>query len=75
MRHLTHYGKRVMAGVGLVIAIALVILIGFLMVTDGGLLLHIDPQAFNVMAIMIAMPILSKVIVDMICIIRHGRLL
>jgi len=64
-----------MAGVGLVIAIALVILIGFLMVTDGGLLLHIDPQAFNVMAIMIAMPILSKVIVDMICIIRHGRLL
>ena len=63
MRQLTHYGKRVMASVGLVIAIALVIVVGFLMVTDGGVLLHIDPQAFNVLAIMVVMPILCKVIV------------
>lgn len=63
------------AGAVLIIAIALVVFIGFLIVTDGGRRLNIDPQAFNVMAIMIAMPILSKVIVDMICIIRHGRLL
>lgn len=75
MRQLTHYGKRVMASVGLVIAIALVIVVGFLMVTDGGVLLHIDPQAFNVLAIMVVMPILCKVIVDMICIIKHGRLI
>ena len=75
MRKLTRYGKRVMAGVGLTIAIALVVLLGVLMFTDGARMLHIDPQAFNVLVIMVAMPICCKVIVDMACIIKHGRLI
>lgn len=64
-----------MAGVGLTVAVALVITLGVLIVTDGGRLLHIDPQAFNVLAIMVGLPLLSMMIVNMLCIIRHGRLL
>lgn len=75
MRKLTNYGKRLMAGVGLILAVALVILLGVLMFTCGPRLLHISDKAFNVIVILIALPILCKLIIDMIFIIRHGRLL
>ena len=74
MRKLTHFGKRVMAGVGLVLLCAVVVFIGVVMMTGSGDMFHINPKAFNVIGIVIVLPILCKLIIDMIFIIRHGRL-
>ena len=74
MRKLTQFGKRVMAGVGLVLLCAVVAFIGVVMMTGGGNMFHINPQVFNVIGIVIVLPILCKLIIDMIFIIRHGRL-
>jgi choline-glycine betaine transporter len=64
-----------MAAVGLTLNVAVLVLLGILMVTDGASrLFHLDQQVFNVIAIMVVL-LCSKVIVDMVCVIRHGRLL
>lgn len=75
MRKLTAYGKRVMATVGLILAIAAVITLGILVLGNGARLFHINQQVFNLLGMMIGLPICCTVIVDMICIIRHGRLI
>ena len=74
MRQLTKFGKRVMATIGLVIASAVIITLGFGVIGGYARVLHLNQQAFNVIAILVIMPICCKVIVDMLCIINHGQL-
>ena len=74
MRKLTQFGKRVMATMALVIASAAVIGLGFMILAEKASKLHLNQQAFNVLAIMVALPILSAVIASAYCSIRDNKL-
>jgi hypothetical protein len=73
MRQLTHFGKRVMAGVLLVIASTLMIAAAIVVLEDWAYKIHISQDAFNVLFVF-GLAIYSKILVDMVCIIKHGKL-
>ena len=64
MRTMTQFGKRVFAAVRLIIAIAVVITLGIMVLGNGAHLLHINQQAFNVLAILCVLPICCITIVN-----------
>lgn len=74
MRTMTQFGKRVFAAVRLIIAIAVVITLGIMVLGNGAHLLHINQQAFNVLAILCVLPICCITIVNASFIIRDGDL-
>lgn len=74
MRKLTQFGKRVMATTALIVASAAVIGLGFMILAEKASKLHLNQQAFNVLAIMVALPILCMVIASAYCSIRDSKL-
>lgn len=74
MRTMTQFGKRVFAAVRLIIAIAVVITLGIMVLGNGAHLLHINQQAFNVLAILCVLPICCMIIADAYCSIRDSKL-
>ena len=74
MRKLTQFGKRVMATTALIVASAAVIGLGFMILAEKASKLHLNQQAFNVLAIMVALPILCMVIASSYCSIRDSKL-
>jgi hypothetical protein len=74
MRKLTQFGKRVMATMALIVASAAVIGLGFMILGNQACKLHINQQAFNVLAIMVVLPILCTVIASAYCSIRDSKL-
>ena len=69
------YGKRVMATVALIITMTVLTAMFIIVVTDNARHLHVNQMLFNMATITVALPLCSWIIVNMICIIRHGRLL
>ncbi len=74
MRKLTQFGKRVMATMALIVASAAVIGLGFMILAEKASKLHLNQQAFNVLAIMVVLPILCTVIASAYCSIRDSKL-
>lgn len=74
MRTITQFGQRFFAAVRLIIAIAVVITLGIMVLGNGAHLLHINQQAFNVLAILGVLPICCITIVNASYIIRDGAL-
>lgn len=74
MRTLTQFGKRVTAITALVIATAVILLLGFFVLADQAYRFHINQQAFNVLAILAIMPICCIVIAHVVCSFRNGDL-
>lgn len=74
MRKLTQFGKRVMATMAIVLASAAVVGLGIMILGEKACKVHLNQQAFNVLAIMVALPILSAVIASAYCSIRDNKL-
>jgi len=74
MRQLTTFGKKVMAIAAIVIAAVVILTLGFFILGDHADRLHINQQAFNVLAILCVLPICCIVIAHFICFIRDSRL-
>ena len=63
-----------MATTALIVASAAVIGLGFMILAEKASKLHLNQQAFNVLAIMVALPILCTVIASAYCSIRDSKL-
>lgn len=72
MRTMTQFGKRVFAAVRLIIAITVVITLGIMVLGNGAHLLHINQQAFNVLAILCVLPVCCMVISNNVFILKDG---
>lgn len=74
MRKLTNYGKRVFAIAALIIATAVILLLGFFVLANQAYRFHLNQQAFNVLAILAIIPVCCMVISHVICSFRNGDL-
>lgn len=74
MRQLTTFGKKVMAIAAIITAIAVILALGFFVLGDHADKLHLNQQAFNVLAILCVLPICCIVIAHFIVFIRDSRL-
>lgn len=74
MRQLTRFGKRVMAGLMLIVLAALLVAAGIIVCVDWAYKIGINQDAFNVITLFM-LPVLCKLIVDMACIVKHGELI
>jgi len=62
MRNLTQFGKRVMATMALIIAAAIIVVLGIFVLGNLAYRLHLNQQAFNVLAILVVLPICCMII-------------
>ena len=74
MRTLTPFGKRVFAIAALILAIAVILFLGYFVLADKAYRFHVNQQAFNVIVILTVLPVCCMVIAHVICFIRESRL-
>lgn len=72
MRNLTQFGKRVMATAVLIIAAAVIVVLGIFVLGNHAYRLHLNQQAFNVLAIMVVLPICCMVISHNVFFLKDG---
>ena len=75
MRKLTHFGKRVMASLTLIVSLTVMVSAGILVCGNYADVIGMNQEACNIIFTLVVLPICSKLIVDMVCIIKDGELI